>query len=74
MSYWEPGEEDRAEVVRLSRDWSGPQTKGHRWLAYVDGTAVGKGSLSLAGPAGAASIYGMSELPEVGGNGHRPQG
>jgi ribosomal protein S18 acetylase RimI-like enzyme len=69
MSYWELGEEDRAEVVRLNRHWSGPKAKGHRWLAYVDGAPVGKGYLSLAGPPGVASIYGMSVLPEARGMG-----
>lgn len=69
ITYWELDEADRELVARLNRHWSGARAKGHRWLALVDGKAVGKAYLSLAGPAGVASIYGMSVRREARGKG-----
>jgi len=42
---------------------------GHRYIAYDQGEPVGKGYLSTAGPAGVASIYGMSVTPRARGRG-----
>ena len=69
MDYWEVDEADREQVALLNRHWAGVRGKGSRWLAYVDGEPVGKGYLSLAGPPGVASIYGMSVRPEARGQG-----
>ncbi len=60
ITCWELDESDREHVSRLNRYWSGERARGRRWLAFVAGEAVGKGYLSLAGPPGVASIYGMS--------------
>jgi ribosomal protein S18 acetylase RimI-like enzyme len=68
MTYWELDERDRADVLRLSR-WFGSLATGRPWLAFLDGEAVGKGYLSLAGPPGVAAIYGMSVRPEARGRG-----
>jgi ribosomal protein S18 acetylase RimI-like enzyme len=41
----------------------------HRYLGVADGEAVGKAYLSVAGPSGVASIYGMFVPPEARGRG-----
>jgi ribosomal protein S18 acetylase RimI-like enzyme len=69
MGDWEVDEADREQVARLNRHWSGARARGRRWLAFVEGRAVGKGYLSLAGPPGVAAIFGMSVLPEARGHG-----
>ena len=69
IRYWALGEEARALVSELSRFWRPGRAPVHRWLAVVDGRAVGKALLSLAAPPGVAAIYGMSVLPEARGRG-----
>ena len=69
IAYWELEETDRDQVEVLNRHWFGERARGHRWLALNDGRVVGKGYLSVAGPPGVASIYGMSVLPEARGMG-----
>ena len=69
VSYWELPEADAAAVEELQRALAPGRTPGHRYLAFVDGAAVGKGYLSLAGPPGVASLYGMSVLLEARGRG-----
>ena len=67
--YWELPEADAAAVEELQRALAPGRTPGHRYLALVDEVAMGKGYLSLAGPPGVASLYGMSVLPEARGRG-----
>jgi ribosomal protein S18 acetylase RimI-like enzyme len=69
VSYWELGQADAAAVEELQRALEPGRTPGHRYLAFVDGVPVGKGYVSLAGPPGVASLYGMSVLPEARGRG-----
>jgi ribosomal protein S18 acetylase RimI-like enzyme len=69
MTYWELDEADRDHVSRLNRHWSGSRAQGHRWVVLLEGRPAGKGYLSLAGPPGVASIYGMSVRPEARGMG-----
>jgi ribosomal protein S18 acetylase RimI-like enzyme len=69
MRYWEIPAEEQALVQEFHRHWGPGRAPGHRYVAFVDGEAVGKAYMSLAGPAGAASIYGMSVLPEARGRG-----
>jgi ribosomal protein S18 acetylase RimI-like enzyme len=70
VRYWEiPDDDDAALVAEFQREWGPGRAPGHRYLALVDGTPVGKGYLSLAGPPGVAAIYGMSVLPEARGRG-----
>ena len=67
LLYWEiPGEEQDA-VSELHRAIVPGRFPGMRWLAFSDGQPVGKAYLSLAGPPGVASIYGMSVRPEARG-------
>jgi hypothetical protein len=65
MTCWELDDADRGNVARLNRHWSGPQARGRRWLALLDGRPVGKGYPSVAGPSGVAAIFGMSVRPEA---------
>lgn len=69
IAYWELDEADRGHVARLNRHWFGVRARGRRWVVRLDGIPVGKGYLSLAGPAGVAAIYGMSVRPEARGRG-----
>ena len=62
IRYWEIPEDERHLVAALHRAWGTP---GLRYLALLDGTPVGKGYLSLAGPPGVAAIFGMSVRPEA---------
>jgi GNAT superfamily N-acetyltransferase len=67
VAYWEIPEKDRPLVAQLHRHWG--RSVGRRFLAFADGEAVGKGYVSLAGPAGVAAIFGMSVLPSMRGGG-----
>lgn len=67
--YWEIPEDEREAVVEFQRHLGPGRVPGHRYLARVDGEPVGKAYLSLAGPPGLASIYGMSVRPELRGRG-----
>jgi ribosomal protein S18 acetylase RimI-like enzyme len=69
MRYWELPEDDREQIVRLSRHLTGERASGRRWIGRIDGRPVAKGYLSLAGPPGVGAIYGMSVLPEARGRG-----
>ena len=70
MRYWEIPPADQELVREVNRHWSGERAPGHRYLAFDDdGTPIGKGYLSLAGPPGVAAIFGMSVLPEARGRG-----
>jgi GNAT superfamily N-acetyltransferase len=69
VSYWELPEHARELVTELNRFWGPGRLAAHRWVAFADGRAVGKGLLSLAAPPGVAAIYGMSVLPEARGRG-----
>jgi hypothetical protein len=53
MRYWEIPPADQEMVRELNLHWSGQRAPGHRYLAFDDdGTPIGKGYLSLAGPPG----------------------
>jgi GNAT superfamily N-acetyltransferase len=69
MRYWEIPDEEQELVGAFHRYWGPGRAPGHRYVAFVDGEAIGKAYLSLAGPAGVASIYGMSVRPEARGRG-----
>jgi GNAT superfamily N-acetyltransferase len=67
--YWEIPDQERQLVAEFHRHWGPGRAPGHRYLAVTDGKAVGKAYLSLAGPPGVASIYGMFVPPEARGRG-----
>ena len=69
MGYWEIPDEDRPLVAEVHNYWGPGRAPGHRYLARIDGEAVGKAYLSLSGPAGVGSIYGMSVPPRWRGRG-----
>ncbi len=70
MRYWEIPEDEQHLVTELHQYWSPSRATGHRFLAFNSaGAAIGKGYLSLAGPTGVASIFGMSVVPEARGRG-----
>jgi ribosomal protein S18 acetylase RimI-like enzyme len=69
MRYWEIPDEDQELVRAFHRHWGPGRAPGHRYVAFVDGEAIGKAYVSLAGPARVASIYGMSVLPKARGRG-----
>ena len=70
MRYWEIPEDEQGLVTELHQYWSPSRATGHRFLAFdSDGAPIGKGYLSLAGPSGVASIFGMSVVPEARGGG-----
>jgi len=56
-AYWELPESDSAAVEELQRALAPGRVPGHRYLALVDGSAVGKGYVSLAGPPGVAALF-----------------
>src|SRR5262245_18975836 len=56
-------------VAEVQRYWGPGRAPAHRYVALLDGQAVGKAYLSLAGPPGVASIYGMSVVPKARGRG-----
>jgi ribosomal protein S18 acetylase RimI-like enzyme len=67
--YWEIPQDEAPVVAEFQREWHPGRVPGHRYLALVDGVAVAKGYLSLAGPPGVAAIYAMTTLPEARGRG-----
>lgn len=67
--YWEISGEERDLVAEFHRHWGPGRAPGHRYLAVADGNAIGKAYLSLAGPPGVASVYGMFVPPEARGRG-----
>ena len=69
MDYWQIRLDQQPLVAELQRHLGPGRVPGHRYLAFSDGTVVGKGYLSLAGPPGVAAIYGMSVLPPARGRG-----
>ena len=69
LRYWEIPDAERELVAEVHGYWRPGRTPGHRYLALLDGEAIGKGYVSLAGPPGVASIYGMSVLPQARGRG-----
>lgn len=70
MRYWEIPEDEQGLVTELHQYWSPSRAEGHRYLAFTsEGAPIGKGYLSLAGPTGVASIFGMSVVPEARGCG-----
>jgi GNAT superfamily N-acetyltransferase len=68
-SYWEIPASERPLVADLHRQWGRTSAPGRRFLAYAGGEPVGKAYLSLAGPRGVASIFGMSTAPHARGRG-----
>ena len=70
LGYWEIADGRDAALVREVHDHWGPaRANGLRVLALQDGVAAGKAYLSLAGPAGIGSIYGMCVRPSARGRG-----
>jgi GNAT superfamily N-acetyltransferase len=65
ISYWEIPDSERPLVADLHRHWGRRSAPGRRFLAYAGGEPVGKAYLSLAGPRGVASIFGMSTVPHA---------
>lgn len=68
-AYWELADSDSAAVEELQRALAPGRVPGHRYLALVDGSVVGKGYVSLAGPPGVAALFAMSVLPAARGRG-----
>jgi ribosomal protein S18 acetylase RimI-like enzyme len=68
-AYWELPDSDSTAVEELQRALAPGRVPGHRYLALVDGSAVGKGYVSLAGPPGVAALFAMSVLPAARGRG-----
>jgi ribosomal protein S18 acetylase RimI-like enzyme len=69
VDYWELSEAEEELVYELQRSLGPGRVPGHRYLARIDGTPVGKAYLSLAGTPGVASFYGMSVQPAARGRG-----
>ena len=69
VRYWEIPADQGKLVAEVHRYWGPGRAQGHRYLALRDGVPIGKAYLSLAGPPGVASIYGMSVVPEARGGG-----
>lgn len=70
LGYWEIERAADAELVaEIQRYWGPGRVGGHRYLARLDGVAVGKAFLSLDGPDGVASIFGMNVTPRARGRG-----
>ena len=70
MRYWEIPEDEQGLVTELHQYWSPSRLTGHRYVAFTpEGVPIGKGYLSLTGPTGVASIFGMSVIPEARGRG-----
>ncbi len=67
--YWEIPPDEAPLVAQFQREWRPRRAPGHRYLALIDGVAVAKGYLSVAGPPGVAAIYAMTTLPEARGRG-----
>jgi GNAT superfamily N-acetyltransferase len=67
--YWEIPDAERDLVAEFHRHWGPGRAPGHRYLAVVDEQTIGKAYLSLAGPPGVASIYGMFVAPDARGRG-----
>ena len=68
-AYWELPDEDARLAADFQREFGPGRAPGHRYIAVLDGTPIGKGYLSLAAPPGVAGIYGMSTRPEARGRG-----
>jgi ribosomal protein S18 acetylase RimI-like enzyme len=68
-AYWELPDADAAAVEELQRALGPGLVPGHRYLALVDGSPVGKGYVSLAGPPGVGALFAMSVLPAARGRG-----
>jgi GNAT superfamily N-acetyltransferase len=69
LRYWEIPDDERELVAEVHRHWGPGRVSGHRYLARSNGEAIAKAYLSLAGPPGVGSIYGMSVVPEARGRG-----
>lgn len=69
MEYWRIRNDQRPLLAELQRYLGPGRVPGHRYLAFNEGTVIGKSYLSLAGPPGVAAIYGMSVLPRARGRG-----
>lgn len=69
MQYWEIPDDERELVAEIHRFWGPGRAPGHRYLAVRNGEPIAKAYLSLAGPSGVGSIYGMSVVPAARGSG-----
>jgi GNAT superfamily N-acetyltransferase len=67
-TYWSVPEADRELIERLNRHWSGARSPGIRYVAYIDGTPVGKlfarhADLPILG------VFGVAVVPAARGRG-----
>jgi ribosomal protein S18 acetylase RimI-like enzyme len=69
VAYWEVPPDEAPGVAAMQRAIAASPIPGVRFLAHVDGRAIGKAYLSTPGPEGVASLYGMSVRPEARGRG-----
>ena len=69
MGYWEIPSEQQPLVVAFHNYWGPGRAPGHRYVGWLGNMPIAKAYLSVAGPAGVASIYGMSVRPEARGRG-----
>lgn len=67
-TYWSVADEHRETISRLNRYWSGARTPGIRYVAYVDGKAVGK-LFARHEEQPWLSIFGVAVVPEARGRG-----
>jgi GNAT superfamily N-acetyltransferase len=60
---------ERALVAAFHTYWGPGRIAGHRYIGWLGDAPIAKAYLSVAGPSGVASIYGMGVRPEARGRG-----
>ena len=61
--------DERALVSAFHTYWGPGRIAGHRYIGWLGDAPIAKAYLSVAGPPGVASIYGMGVRPEARGRG-----
>jgi GNAT superfamily N-acetyltransferase len=61
--------DERAAVAAFHTHWGPGRIAGHRYIGWLGDAPIAKAYLSVAGPPGVASIYGMGVRPEARGRG-----
>ena len=67
-TYWSVPEDARDLIEQFNRYWTGARSPGIRFVAYLDGTAVGKLFMNLV-ELPIVSIYGVAVVPAARGLG-----
>lgn len=68
-TYWSVPEGDRHYIHTLNRHWTGARSPGVRFVAYLDGAAVGKLFMNTRAAPAHVAIYGVAVTPEARGRG-----